>query len=66
MMVANLLVLALAMWMHFSLEVPVWLNAILTVLIALVVVGGLTRYMKAWLYAQQVRHEAAQGRVTIR
>ena len=63
MMVANLLVLAFAMWLHFSLEVPVWLNAVVTVLVALVVVGGLTRAMKAWLFAQQVRHDASQGRL---
>ena len=63
MMVANLLVLGFALWLHFGLQVPVWLNAIVTVLVALVVVGGLTRAMKAWLFAQQLRHDAAPGRL---
>ena len=64
MIVANLLVLAFAMWLHFSLEVSVWLNALVTVPAAVLVVGWLTRCMKAWLFAQQLRHDAAPGRLT--
>lgn len=64
MMLANLLVLALAMWLHFSVGLAVWLNALVTIVTALVVVGALTRTVKAWLYAQQFRHDAAPGRVT--
>lgn len=63
MMVANLLVLGIALWMHFSLELPVWLNAAITVVLALLVVGWLSRAVKAWLYAQQLRHDAAPGRL---
>ena len=63
MMVANLLVLGFALWLHFSLAVPVWLNAAVTVLLALLVVGWLSKAMKAWLYAQQLRHDAAPGRL---
>ena len=63
MMVANLLVLGFALWLHFTLAVPVWLNAVVTVLLALLVVGWLSRAVKAWLYAQQLRHDAAPGRL---
>lgn len=63
MMVANLLVLGFALWLHFSLGVAWWLNAVVTVLTALLVVGWLSRAVKAWLYAQQLRHDAAPGRL---
>lgn len=63
MMVANFLVLGLALWLHFSLAVPVWLNALVTIALALAVVGWLSRAVKAWLFAQQLRHDAAPGRL---
>lgn len=66
MMVANLVVLGFAMWLYFALEWSWWAVAVVTVLVALLVVGWLTRAMKAWLFAQQVRHDAAPGRVTRR
>ena len=63
MMVANFVVLGIALWLHFSLGAPWWIHVIVTLPLAVFVVGGLTRFMKGFLFAQQVRHDAAPGRL---
>ena len=63
MMLANFVVLGFALWLHFSLGAPWWVHLLVTLPFALLVVGGALRFMKGWLFAQQLRHEAAPGRL---
>lgn len=51
------LVIPLALWLEFSLEPPIWVHLLVWVP---VIVGGsvaLMRPLKAWLIAQQFRHQ---------
>ena len=64
LLLANLLLVALALWFHFSWGMPIWLNILICAPVAVAVVMWTSKFMKAFLYAQTYKHEAAQGRLS--
>lgn len=63
-LLGNILMVGFALWLHFSWQAPVWLTGVLTIVVAFLSLGWLIKFLKAWLYAQKLRHDAAPGRLS--
>lgn len=50
-------VLPLAVWLEFALEPPIWVHMLIWVPVVLVGAIALMRPLKAWMIAQQYRHQ---------
>jgi uncharacterized protein (DUF983 family) len=62
MSIVGIVVVALAMWVEFAYEPPLWLHAALWLPLVIVLSLALVRPAKGVLIALQYRHKAEEGR----
>ncbi len=62
MSIVGILVVALALWVEFAYEPPMWVHVALWLPLILVLSLGLVRPSKGVLIALQYKHKAEQGR----
>lgn len=60
-MIANFLVMGMALWVEFTFEPPLWLHAILWLPVIAAICILCIRIFKGMLLAQQYRKDASQG-----
>lgn len=60
-MIANFLVMGMALWVEFTFEPPLWLHAILWLPVIAAICILCIRVFKAMLLAQQYQKNASQG-----
>ncbi len=62
-LLADLLVVGLAVWVEINYQPSIWLHILFFGPLAIGVSLWLMRVMKAWLIAMQYRHNASQGAI---
>lgn len=62
-MIANFLVMGMALWVEFTFEPPLWVHAIIWLPVILAICIICIRVFKGMLLAQQFRKDATQGRM---
>ena len=62
-MIANFLVMGMALWVEFTFEPPLWLHAIIWLPVILGICVFCIRIFKGMLLAQQFLKDAKQGQI---
>lgn len=62
-MIANILVMGMALWFEFTFEPPLWLHVVIWLPVILGICVFCIRIFKGMLLAQQYRKNASQGHI---
>jgi uncharacterized protein (DUF983 family) len=63
MSIVGIVVIALALWVEFAYEPPIWLHMVIWSVLAIVLSLALVRPAKGLMVALQYHHKAAEGRL---